>query len=264
MNPLAAESNGASGRGLRPLRLMEMRSPHVEEALRRGAPAIIPTGSVEQHGAHLPFGTDTFTAELIAEGVAQRLGGYILPFTPLGVTPIHMGFPGTISLKPQTFAAILTDVCESVIAHGARHLIVINWHEGNIPALQMVASDIVRRTDARVILVQACYVAEELFGHEVGGLTHGGEIETLPVLLYNPSLVALEEARNSSERSLGEKMDRRRRSKGITVPVRDIREIAPTGWYGDPSPATEEKARRLFTALMDRIADDVRPLLRGE
>lgn len=264
MNGSANKSNGAAAGGSAPLRLMEMRMPHFEEALRRGAPAIIPTGSVEQHGAHLPYGTDTYTAELIAEGVARRLGGYVLPFTPLGVTPIHMSFPGTITLKPQTFAALLTDVCESIIGHGARHIVVINWHEGNIPAMQMVASDIVRRTDARVILVQACYVAEEMFGHEVGGLTHGGEIEALPVLLYNPGLVALDEARGSSERSRGEAMDRRRRSKGISVPVRDIREIAPTGWYGDPSPATEEKARRLFTALMDRIADEVRPLLHGE
>ncbi|HEY8486431.1 MAG TPA: creatininase family protein [Limnochordales bacterium] len=249
---------GAAGH---PVRLVEMRRPQLEQRLQQTDLALVATGSVEQHGPHLPYGTDAFAAEVVAEALARRLNGVLLPFTPLGITPLHMAFKGTLTLRPETFMALLADVLDSAWKHGFRRFVVVNWHEGNIPAIQMSASRLVQQTGARVVLVQACYVAEEMFGHEVGGLTHGGEMEVLPVLLYNPQLVALAEAAQPSDRSQGQLMDRRRRSRGISLVIRDVREIAPTGWYGDPHPATVDKARRLFEQLADRVAGELRELL---
>ena len=244
-----------------PVLLEEMRRPEVEELLQRTDLAVVATGSVEQHGPHLPYATDTYAAQLVAEALARRLGGVVLPFTPLGVTPLHMSFPGTLTLRPETYIALLLDVCNSALRHGLRRFVIVNWHEGNIPAIQLAASRLVQESGCRVVLLQACYLAEELFGEEVGGLTHGGEIEALPVLLHRPQLVRLDQVRDSSDRRHGTTMDRRRRSKAVSLVLRDIREVAPTGWYGDPAPATVEKARRLFDRLVERAAQEVNHLL---
>ena len=82
--------------------------------------AVIPLGSIEQHGPHLPCGTDTFAAELVAKAVAERLDALYVPFGPYGVTPIHAGHPGTINLRRSTFEALLTDICEELADHGIR------------------------------------------------------------------------------------------------------------------------------------------------
>ena len=66
---------------------------------------ILPAGSVEQHGPHLPTGTDTFAANVIGHAVAERMDGLVLPATPLGVTPMHMPFEGTLTLTPDTYHA---------------------------------------------------------------------------------------------------------------------------------------------------------------
>ena len=72
---------------------------------------ILPTGSVEQHGAHLPAGTDIFAAEAIAEEVARLMNGLILPGGSVGVTPMHMPYESTISLSPNTYSNLIFDIC---------------------------------------------------------------------------------------------------------------------------------------------------------
>ena len=89
-----------------------------------------------------------------------------------------------------------------------------------------------------VLTVQACYVAAELYGHDCGGLTHGGEIEALAVLAYRPDLVHLDRIDYSSDHAHGRKWDRLRRTRSYQPVLRDIRTIAPTGWYGAPEHAT--------------------------
>ena len=92
-----------------------------------------------------------------------------------------------------------------------------------------------------VLTVQACYVAEELYGHDCNGLTHGGEIEALAVLAYRPDLVHLDRIDNSSDHAHGHKMDKLRRTRSYQPVLTDIRSIAPTGWFGSPQHATAEK-----------------------
>jgi creatinine amidohydrolase len=106
----------------------------------------------------------------------------------------------------------------------------------------------------RVLVVQACYIAYELFGKECG-LTHGGELEVLPILAYEPSLVHLERATNPSPPERARKIDSLRRGRAAYPFLRDIRELAPTGWYGDPQRATPEKAQEFLDKVADAAAD---------
>ena len=105
----------------------------------------------------------------------------------------------------------------------------------------------------RVATVQACYVADELYGAECNGLTHAGEIEALAVLATRPELVRLDRVDAGGDPLQGRRMDRLRRTRTIQPVLTDIRMIAPAGWYGDPSPATEDRGR----LMMDRIAEEV-------
>ena len=84
--------------------LMEMTNPEAEKILEETGLAILPLGSVEQHGAHLPMGTDYYAAESFARRIAAITGGLLVDFCPFGVTPLHMGFGGTVSLRSETMS----------------------------------------------------------------------------------------------------------------------------------------------------------------
>ena len=118
--------------------LARMTSPEAREAMARSRPSVLPIGSIEQHGPHLPNGTDTMAAELVAQEVAVRLDAVYAPFCPYGVTPIHAGHPGSVTLRRSTFEAVLEDVCTELIAAGAETVILVNWHEGNIASMNAV------------------------------------------------------------------------------------------------------------------------------
>lgn len=233
--------------------LLEITQPEAEAILKRSGLVIIPMGSVEQHGPHLPCGTDYLASLIIGKEVAKKVDGLLLPFCPVGVTPFHMSFAGTLSLKPQTFIALVEDLCESVIQHGAKRIVFLNWHEGNTSAMNLAGVAIQQRHPVRVLVVQACYIAQELFGQEAG-LTHGGELEVLPILAYDPSLVHLERATNPSPPERAKKMDSLRRGRAAYLFLKDIRELAPTGWYGDPKRATAERAREFLDEIAQAAA----------
>ena len=156
---------------------VELTQPEIAAHLKKNPLVILPTGSIEQHGPHLPTGTDTLAANVIGHAVAERMDALVLPSTPLGVTPMHMPFEGTITLTPDTYMRVITETCVSTAKHGAKRLVILNWHEGNIASLALAAEALHREHGMSVLTVQACYVAEELYGHSCNGLTHGGEIE---------------------------------------------------------------------------------------
>lgn len=240
----------------------ELTQPEIAAQLKRTPLAILPAGSVEQHGPHLPTGTDTFVANLISHGVAERLDGLVLPASPLGVTPMHMPFEGTLTLKPETYMRVVIETCASAAEHGARELMILNWHEGNIPSLAIAAETLHRQHGMAVVTVQACYVAEALYGASCNGLTHGGEIEALAVLTDRPELVHLDRIENSSDHAHGHRMDKLRRTRAYQPVLTDIRSIAPTGWFGTPQHATAEKGRRMVTEIADAIAAEAAAIFR--
>ncbi|HEY7674980.1 MAG TPA: creatininase family protein [Burkholderiales bacterium] len=233
---------------------IELTQPEIAAQFKKNPLVIFPAGSVEQHGPHLPTGTDIFASVVIGEEVARRMDGLVLPSVPFGVTPMHMPFEGTISFSPETYIAVVKEVCASTAKHGAKYLLVINWHEGNIPSLAIAAESLHRDHGMTVLTAQACYVAAEMYGRDMGGLTHGGEIEAHAVLAYRPELVHLDRIEQSSDHGHGRKWDKLRRTRSFQPVLTDIRTIAPTGWYGSPERATAEKGRRMLEGVADSIA----------
>jgi creatinine amidohydrolase len=240
----------------------ELTQPEIAAQLKQNPLVILPCGSTEQHGPHLPTGTDTFAANTISHAVAERMDGLVLPPASLGVTPMHMPFEGTITVSPETFIRVVMEICVSTANHGAKYLLIVNWHEGNVPSLAIAAEALHREHALSVITVQACYVAEELYGPSCNGLTHGGEIEALAVLAHRPELVHLDRIDYSSDHVLGHKMDKLRRTRTFQPVLTDIRSIAPTGWFGSPQHATVEKGRLMVANIADKIAREAREIFR--
>jgi creatinine amidohydrolase len=243
--------------------LAEMTSPEAAEAIARTRTAVLPIGSVEQHGPHLPNGTDTMAAELVARAVADRLDAVYAPFGPYGVTPIHAGHPGTVTLRRETFEALLTDICTELHGMGVETFVLVNWHEGNIASMNAVATDLQDRFDATFVAAQACYVAQRLYRDEGGELTHGGGIETLAMLAHDPALVKAERAGEPTRPPGALEMDAMRRSHEVYGFITDVSELADDGWYGNPGWATADRAAKFTTVVADGVLELIDTVLKA-
>ena len=241
--------------------LFHLTSPEVAAAFERSSIAVLPFGSVEQHGPHLPTGTDTIAARLLAQEVAERLDALFVPFGPYGITPIHAGHPGTISLGRATFEALVTDVCDELVAMGADRLVFVNWHEGNIAALDAAATDLqARHGHVHVVSAQACYVAERLYADQGGELTHGGGLEALAVLAHDPALLRIDLAGDGSRSARAGALDAMRRDREVYGYITDVTEIDEAGWYGDPGWANEALASDFAATVATEIATQAKSI----
>lgn len=235
--------------------VLDLASPDVAALLARSPVAVVPFGSVEQHGPHLPCGTDTFAAELVAAALAERLDGLLVPFGPYGVTPLHAGHPGTVSLRPATFEALVRDVVSELAGMGARVVVFVNWHELNTPSLDRVATDLQDEHGLVMVVAQACYVAQRLYAPRGGELTHGGGIETLAVLAHDPGLARLERTGAVAKPARAVELDAMRRSHEVYGFVTDIDEFGGDGWYGDPGWASGEEPAAFAGTVADALAE---------
>ena len=187
-----------------PGRLIErLAQPAAARLIAASGEAVVAPGSVEQHGGHLPLGTDAFAALSIAERVAERLDTVAVSLGPAGVAHYHLSWPGTLSLRPATLGAVLVDVCGGLRSAGARRIVVVNWHEGNSPTLRLAADEAQREHGVQVVIAESHVITHTLFPDEME-FTHAGSMETAAVLAYDPGLVHLDQLTEPSERAAGE------------------------------------------------------------
>jgi creatinine amidohydrolase len=242
--------------------MYDLTSSDVAEVLGRRGIAVMPFGSVEQHGPHLPCGTDTMASELVVAELAERLDALVVPAGQYGVTPIHAGHPGTVSLRREVFEAYVTNLSEEMVGMGASTLVFVNWHEGNIASLDAVAIELQTRHDVLVVTAQACYTAQRLYAPMGGELTHGGGIETLAAMAHDPDLVRLDRVADPTRPEGADALDAMRRSRETYGYITDVTEIADEGWYGSPQWAEPDLAKDFASTLADEIAGDVESILK--
>lgn len=233
--------------------LEELSQPEAELLLAEGRTAIVIVGSVEQHGPHLPLGTDWLAALGVGERVAELLGAPLLPLTPVGVAPYHAPWRASLTLRPETLIGLLVDVCDGLAAAGVERLLVVNWHEGNTPTLRLAADEAQRRNERLTILVAETHVvAHELSELE---LTHAGALETAAVLALDPGLVALDRASDPTGDEVGGPRHELFRRRDVFPVLKDFRQIAPTGWYGHPEQVSAERAEEVFARVAEVVAE---------
>jgi creatinine amidohydrolase len=121
----------------------------LEEYLRSDDRIVLPTGSTEQH-AYLSLGTDNILAERVSVEAAEPLGVPVLPVLPYGITPRFAAYPGSPTLRVETFMAVVTDLLDSLAGQGFRRILIVNGHGGNTPARAAASEWAAKNTGARV------------------------------------------------------------------------------------------------------------------
>ena len=222
--------------------------------------ALLPTGAVEAHGPHLPLLTDVVIARAAAEAALdglRRLGlrPMLLPPFPYTAAPFAAGFPGTISVRPATFAALLEDVAASLERQGVAALVVVNAHLD--PAHLTAIREVTRTHHMPVIhpdLTERRW-ASRLTAEFRSGACHAGRYETSVVMAAAPELV-----RDEARRGLPEN------PASLSIAIRDgaaTFEEAGAGeaYCGDPAAATREEGERTVAVLGGIVVDAVAEVL---
>ena len=235
--------------------IMEMSQPEVEALLKENDQVIIPNGSIEQHGPHLPMGTDYINGFNAAKKIAEKTNSLLVPFSPIGFSPYHSHWKGSLTIGSNTFINYFQDICESLIEHGARKFVILIGHEGNIAPVTLGATNIqMKYKDVRFYVICWWVVAEQLFPGRMKAY-HAGRQETVGVMAYNPKLVDTSKATNPSPIEHADKMHEVFRFVGARPVLRDFREVAETGWYGHPETVTEEESIEIIDKTTDRIVE---------
>ena len=225
--------------------------------------AITIFGACESHGCHNPLGPDIFVPTEIAKRVAERLDKtVVVPGIPYGTSIHYDHFPLTISLDYQTTIAVAEDIFKSLIRHGIDNILILNGHDGNIPALEVAARNVKEKyKDASIIYVPAWW---EITGEKMeedfevwDGLGHGGEGETSIMMAVNESLVDLEDA----VRQMPDDMIKLSEHSSV---IFDITEITTTGAIGDPTRATKEKGEKMLSIVVDYLVDLIQTLEKND
>jgi len=249
--------------------LERMNYLDVKEYLKSKDTVILVTGSTENHGKHMPLGTDTMIPHRIVELVEEKLGKEVViaPTLPYGSTEDLLGFAGTVSVGPELLTQILNKICGSLYDYGFRHFIIVNGHGGNSKSIEGTAHYLYRR-GARLARVDWWLIAGQLNPDWKGG--HGGGEEAAGVMAVDPSLIKSEyliEGENMRN-DLGDELPSYSWTnvlfKGgqITVP-RPIEDITDNGWLTHgmgsdaPTKATEEWGKEMVETMAQYIADFV-------
>ncbi len=218
--------------------------------------AIIAVGSCENHGHHLPFGTDTFVSALLAERVAEQVEGLlVLPPVNVGMSQHYAYFPFSLTLRPETLIAVLKDILESTVRNGIERIFIMNGHDGNIAPIEIAARAIkLAHPQAKIATLDAWWVtAGKLLPADTfevwNGLGHAGEGETSIGLALFPELIEMEHA------------------KGVVPDLPEnieikwnFAELTNTGATGDPSKATAAKGQQMVSVLVDEVVRFIRAM----
>jgi creatinine amidohydrolase len=175
------------------LLLQEMTWTDVRDYLKSNDMVIIPLGSTEQHGPHLPLGTDFYLSLDTAKTISARTGVVVAPVVMAGYSLYHSGFPGTLSLKPETLEEVLYETAVMLVKYGFRRIMLFNYHGGNNVVQENVVYRINQTTEATAVAIGYGGPILKLKDQEFFDW-HAGLEETSLILYFEPSLARMERA----------------------------------------------------------------------
>jgi creatinine amidohydrolase len=242
--------------------LYKLTRPEIETYLKSCEVILFPIGSTEQHGKHMAIDNDAFTALEISKRVAEKTGVLVAPAMPFGYSVHHMKFAGSVTLKFETLVAVIKEVCESLILHGFKKIVIMNGHGGNINAVNQALQEV--RSEYGVIIYNVMvFPTEKGFGsdslklckQEGGG--HACELETSiglalgqRILISNAEKWTPPEGMTEFEKKYGNKV----------ATARGFDEITEIGSLGDPTMASAEKGEEMVNSVVRDISEFVEDL----
>lgn len=225
--------------------LSRMTRDEIAERIQRGTVAILPIGATEQHGHHLPMGTDNYLAEELSLRIAQRIDGVVLPTVPFGYSWVWQDIPGTITVGHRTLELYLHDVIDSVERSGFAALAIVDGHESNVTTMKYVVRDHAATSDFPVIrLFYPGFTKirdESCESPTWFGMIHACEFETSLMLDAKPDLVDM-------SRAVREYPDF---SDTYTYAAEQLGNLSVSGVYGDATLATTDKGEQMFSHFVE-------------
>jgi len=239
--------------------LGELTWPDVKEFLKMHDLAVIPVGSCEQHGPHLPLDTDAYDAFWLSLKAAEKAQcAIVAPPIYYGVSWHHMDFPGTITLNPHTLEQLAYEVASSLIKHGFRKMVFENGHGGNSAALEAAVQRIKADTNAFVALDTVSLIPDFIEKFiETSYDAHAGEFETSTTLANREKFVVkqrIKKPKITLPKSKYTKIGLKETGPKVSWGFR-TKEISETGVIGDPTKASKEKGKTAWKLAVERLAD---------
>ncbi|MCL4425621.1 MAG: creatininase family protein [Firmicutes bacterium] len=255
--------------------LLELSYVDVAAWLAETDVVLVPMGSTEKHGAHVPLGTDSITTISVVERAARLADVPHTPLVPFGYSPHHMGRVnervGTITLSAETYRRVLYDVARSLIFHGVNKIIFVSHHGSNTKPIDEILRRIRYETGAFVAWYKTptereCNVVKDILEgppEETPGW-HAGEMETAQVMAYNERLVHMDRAVNDRAHApawLGPAFSKKdgtatvefQKSENIIIPM-EHHEYSDSATIGNPFRGTKEKGLKLFEKEAEHLA----------
>lgn len=222
-----------------------------EEFLQKVKVAILPVGSVEEHGFHLPLNTDTVTAYEIARLAAQKKNALVLPPITYGVCRTTSGFPGTITLSFDTMRGMIKDILEELVSQGVKKIILLcgHWGSSHLTALKEASRTIKqRKTEVDILLIPLAGLlddeAKSVLEAEKERAGHAGELETSIMLALKPNLVKMKKAEGEHPKF-----------PKFTVETSGRKWMKTGVIMGEPQLATKEKGEVILRRLVENLAE---------
>ena len=204
--------------------------------------AIIPVGSIEQHGPHLPISTDSDIVTEIASKLSDRVKGILLPTISYGISDEHFPF-FNLSIKKSTLSRILEDVCESLIKNGISKIVIINGHYGNLDSLR----DFERKQKTRrkiKIFSYWKYMDREF--------DHAGNVETSIMLAISKN-VDMKKAKKGFQT---DGMSKQEISKINKLAQKSFPKVTGNGVWGDPTKSSARLGRKIIKEVVDNLVKE--------
>jgi creatinine amidohydrolase len=209
--------------------------------------AIIPVGSIEQHGEHLPVSTDSLIAENIARLVAEQIPCFVVPPISFGVSYEHRPM-FNISIRNASLSRIICDICCSLVENGIKNIVLINGHHGNVGALQYIAQNLYGKipNDISIHSINYWHLMQSEFDH-------AGDIETSLVLAIAPELVRMDKAEANYNNLSKSKVA----YASMTNNPNSFPKITGNGVWGDPRNATADKGHQLLDEIVRNLVQTI-------
>jgi creatinine amidohydrolase len=241
--------------------LSNMSWPEVERALETVRVALIAVGSTEQHGPNLALQADTAEAHAFATRLSERFYPKVMLVPPLhvGISDHHMNFPGSLTLRPETFYAFLHDVIDSLKQHGLKKFLLVNGHGGNTATLGMSLVRLKRELGVEVAHldfytlapeVTKDYVVSEVWGHAC-------EIEVSMSMYLAPHIVKTEQLAKGEVKGYPYVLNPGGGSRKVGYPY-SFDTVTANGCLGDATQASREKGEVMINACLDRASEFLR------
>lgn len=240
-------------------KLADFKSPDVQKASKdHKAVGVVPLGATEQHGPHLPLGTDTFILERLLNDVGQSIGSQLVatPTVPVGYSPYHKAFPGTISTAMHDYVTLIEAHIDALALAGFSRIAVVSHHGGNFQPLHEACVNAGERLPSHTVAGYSDlgrYLSVELAAARGSGVNvgdsdvHAGAVET-SLMMHLTGAPTSEEVAEI---------------RGFTGPIYDkwidhimadgIESLSPVGVLGDPRIATSSLGQAVFTAMVDEL-----------